>query len=150
MTQPTHGQSGTSPLLDLSWYINNIYGPGHFVTQKQSDGTYHIYRNVHIGHIPEIQYNLDKKCFEPRDVHINLESFERALEEYQFLNTFAEDLEKPEHKSKEVTESFLTLPESLQPETPRPPIKELPSEESIPWHRTLKPIKSALKVRITQ
>ena len=33
MTQPTHGWSGTSPPLDLSWYINNIYGPGHFVTR---------------------------------------------------------------------------------------------------------------------
>ena len=144
MTQPTCGQSGTLPLLDLSWYINNVYRPGHFVTQKQSDSTYHIYRNVHIGHIPEIQYNLDRKCFEPRDVHINLKPFKQV-----FLNTFAEDLENPEHESLEEKESFFTLPES-QPETPRLPIRELPSEESIPQHRALKPTKSVLKVRIAQ
>ena len=149
--------------LDLSWYINNVYGAGHFVTQKQIDGTYHIYRNVCIGHIPEIQYNLDRKCFEPKDIHISTELLEQALEEYQFLNTFAEDPEIPEHESKE-DESFFTPPESPQPETPQLPIKELspelpsflepikeePSVESIPQHRTLTPVKSILKVRFQQ
>ena len=127
-----------------------MYGTGHFVTPKQSDGTYHIYHNVYIGHIPEIQYNLDRKCFELRDIHISTELLEQALEEYQFLNTFAEDPEKPEDKSEEEKGSFFTPPESLQPETPQLPIKELPSEESIPQHRTLQPIKSALKVRSPQ
>ena len=98
-----------------------------------------------IGHIPEIQYNLDRKCFEPRDIHISTELLEQALEEYQFLNTFAEDPEKPKHKSEEEKEDFFTLPES-----PQPPIKELPSEESIPQHRTLQPVKSVLKVRFQQ
>ena len=153
-----------SALLDLTRYINSIYSAGHFVTPKQADSTYHIYRDIHIGHIPEIQYNLDRKCFEPKDVHINLELFERALEEYQFLNTFAEDPEKPEHESTEVEEKFFIPPQSLRPETPRPltkelppespsfsePIKEEPSVESIPQHRTLKPVKSALKVRFQQ
>ena len=112
------GQTAISALLDLSWYINNIYGAGHFVTPKQLDGTYHIYHNVYIRHIPEIQYNLDRKRFEPRDIHISTESFEQALEEYQFLNTFAEE-EKPKHESdKEEKEDFFTPPESPQPETP--------------------------------
>ena len=84
------------------------------------------------------------------------------LEEYQFLNTFAEDPEKPEHKSEEV-EKFFTPPESPRPET-RPlikelspelpsflePIKEEPSVKSIPRHRTWTPVKSALKVRFQQ
>ena len=130
------------------------------MTHRQADGTYHIYCDIHIGHIPEIQYNLDRKCFEPRDIHINLRSFERALEEYQFLNTFAEDPDKPEHESEEV-EKFFTPPESPQPETPQPLIKELspelpsflesikeePSVKSILRHRTLTPVKSTLKVR---
>ena len=73
---------------------------------------------MYIGHIPEIQYNLDRKCFEPRDVHISTELLEQVLEEYQFLNTFAEDLEKPKHESTEVEENFFTPPESPQPETP--------------------------------
>ena len=85
------------------------------------------------------------------------------LEEYQFLNTFAEDLEKPENESEEV-KKFFTPPESPRPETPQPlikelsseppsflePIKEEPSVESIPRHRTLTPVKSALKVRFKQ
>ena len=62
--------------LDLTRYINSVYGAGHFVTHVQADGTYHIYRDILIGHIPEIQYDSDRKCFEPRDVHINLRSFE--------------------------------------------------------------------------
>ena len=111
------GRTPISAPLDLSWYINNVYGAGHFVTQKQTDGTYHIYRNVCIGHIPEIRYNPDRKRFEPRDVHITTELLEQALEEYHFLNTFAEDPEIPEHESTE-NEEFLTPPESLQPETP--------------------------------
>ena len=99
-----------------------------------------------IGHIPEIQYNLNRKHFEPKDVHISTELLEQALEEYQFLNMFAEDLEKPENESTEVEEKFFTPPQSPQPETPRPlikellpelpsflePIKEEPSVESIP------------------
>ena len=138
-----------------------MYGAEHFVTQKQSDDTYHIYRNVCIGHIPEIQYNLDRKHFEPKDIHISTELLEQAIEEYQFLNTFAEDPETPEHESTEVEEKFFTPPQSPQPEIPRPlnkelspelpsflePIKEEPSVESIPRHRTLK---SALKVRFQQ
>ena len=149
--------------LDLTWYINSIYGAGHFVTHRQADSTYHIYCDIHIGHIPEIRYNLDRKCFQPRDVHINLRPFEQALEEYQFLNMFAEDPEKPKHESEEV-EKFFTPPESPRPKTPQPPIKELspeppsflepikeePSVESIPRHRTLTPVKSALKVRFQQ
>ena len=61
-------------------------------------------------------------------------------------------------------ENFFIPPESPQPETPQPPIKELlpelpsflepikkePSNKSIPQHRTLQPIKSALKVKIQQ
>ena len=102
-----------------------------------------------IGHIPKIQYNLARKCFESRGVHISTELLEQALEEYQFLNTFAEDPEKPEHESEE-KEDFFTPPESPQPETPQPPIKELPSEESIPQHRILRPVKSVLKVKFQQ
>ena len=71
-----------SALLDLSWYTNNIYGSGHFVTPKQTDSTYHIYRNMYIGYIPEIQYNLDKKHLEPKDVHISTKLLEQVLEEY--------------------------------------------------------------------
>ena len=52
-------------------------------------------------HIPEIQYNLDTKSFEPRNVHITTKLLEQALDEYQFLNMFAEDPEKPEHESEE-------------------------------------------------
>ena len=140
-----HGRMPISALLDLSWYTNNIYGSGHSVTPKQTDGTYHIYHNMCIGHVPEIQYNLDRKCFEPRDIHISTELLEQALEEYQFLNMFAEDPEKPELELEEEKEDFFTLPESPQPETPQPPIKEIPSEESIPQHRTLQPVKSVLK-----
>ena len=103
-----------------------------------------------IRHIPKIQYSLDRKHFEPRDVHISTELLEQVLEEYQFLNTFAEDPEKPEHEPEEEKEDFFTPPESPQPETPRAPIKELLSEESIPQHRTLQPIKSVLKVRFQQ
>ena len=42
---------------------------------------------------------------------------------------FAEDPEIPEHKSTEV-ENFFIPPESPQPETPRPLIKELSPESS--------------------
>ena len=122
------------------------------MTQKQADDTYHIYRNVCIGYIPEIRYNSDRKRFEPKDVHISTELLEQALKEYHFFNTFAEDPEIPEHESTE-DEEFLTPPESPQPETPRPPIKELspePSVKSTPQHRTLTPVKSALKVRFQQ
>ena len=49
------------------------------------------------------------------------------LEEYQFLNTFAEDPEIPEHESEEV-EKFFTPPESPRPQTPQPLIKELSPE----------------------
>ena len=73
---------------------------------------------------------------------------------------FAQDLEIPKHESTEI-EDFLTPPELPQPETPQPLIKELspelpsflepireePSAESIPQHRTLTPVKSILKAR---
>ena len=76
---------------------------------------------------------------------------------------FTEDPEIPKHESTEIKD-FLTPPESPQPETPRPlikelspelpsflePIKEEPSVESILRHRTLTPVKSALKVRFQQ
>ena len=115
-----------------------------------------------IGHIPEIQYNPDRKRFEPKDVHISTEFLEQALREYHFFNTFAEDLEIPE-QSEEI-EKFFTPPESPLPEKPRPlikelspepppflePIKEEPSVKSTPRHRTLTPVKSALKVRFQQ
>ena len=114
-------------------------------------------------HIPEIRYNPDRKRFEPKDIHISTELLEQALKEYHFFNTFAEDPEIPEHESTEV-ENFFTPPESPQPETPRPlikelspeppsflePIKEEPSVKSTPRHRTLTPVKSALKVRFQQ
>ena len=111
------GRTPISVPLDLTRYINSVYGAGHFVTHRQADGTYHIYRDILIGHIPEIQYDSDRKRFEPRDVHINLRSFERTLEEYQFLNTFTEDPKISEHESEEV-EKFFTPPESPQPKTP--------------------------------
>ena len=111
------GRMPISALLDLTQYINSVYGTGHLVTHRQADSTYHIYRDILIGHIPEIQYDLDRKRFEPRDVHINLRSFERTLEEYQFLNMFAEDPEIPKHESEEV-EKFFTPPESPRPQTP--------------------------------
>ena len=104
------------------------------------------------GHIPEIQYNPDRKRFEPKDVHISTELLEQVIKEYHFFNTFAEDLEIPEHESTEDKE-FLTPPESPRPEAPRPLIKELspePPVKSIPQHRTLTPVKSALKVRFQQ
>ena len=66
----------------------------------------------------EIQYNLDTKSFEPRNIHITTELLKQALDEYQFLNMFAEDPEKPEHESEEEKESFFTPPESPQPDTP--------------------------------
>ena len=72
---------------------------------------------MYIGHIPEIQYNIDEKHFEPRNIHITTELLEQALNQYQFLNMFAEDPEKPKHESEE-EESFFTPPESPQPETP--------------------------------
>lgn len=155
-TQMTHGQTrislprttATAP-LDLIWYINNIYGPQHFVTTEQLDGTYHIYHNMRIGDISEIQYNLNRKRFEPRNVHLDLEYLQRVLEEYQFLDMFMEDSEISE-KPKEVEESFFTPPESLQPSTPQPCIRELPSETSVLQHRTLTPAKSSLKVRFSQ
>ena len=71
-----------------------------------------------IGHIPEIQYNLDRKRSEPKDVHISTELLKQALEEYQFLNTFAEDPETPKHESTEVEEKFFTPLQSPQPEKP--------------------------------
>ena len=113
------GRTPISAPLDLTRYIyiNSVYGAGHFVTHVQADGTYHIYRDILIGHIPEIRYDSDRKCFEPRDIHINLRSFERMLEEYRFLSTFAEDPEIPEHESEEI-EKFSTPPESPQPKTP--------------------------------
>ena len=76
------GRMPISAPLDLTQYINSVYGAGHFVTHIQADSTYHIYRDILIGHIPEIQYDSDRKRFEPRDVHINLRSFERTLDEY--------------------------------------------------------------------
>ena len=112
------GQTAISALLDLRWYINNIYGAGHFITPKQSDSTYHIYHNIYVRYIPEIQYGLDSRCFKPRDIIITTDLLEDTIKEYQFLNTFAEDLEKPKHESTEVEESFFTPPESPQPETP--------------------------------
>ena len=140
----------TAP-LDLSLYINRIYGPQHFVTTKQPDGTYHIYRNIRIGEIPGIQYNLNRNRFEPREVHLDFEYLRSALEEYQFRDIFEEDQKKPEHKSEEEEDGeFLTPPESPQPETPRPRVRELPSEKSTPQHRTLTPSKSALKVKFAQ
>ena len=78
-----------------------MYRAGHFVTQKQTDDTYHIYHNVCIGYIPEIRYNPNRKHFEPKDVHISTELLEQALKEYYFFNTFAEDPEIPEHESTE-------------------------------------------------
>ena len=138
----------TAP-LDLSLYINRIYGPQHFVTTKQPDGTFHIYRNIRIGEIPGIQYNLNRNRFEPRDVHLDFEYLRSALEEYQFrdiFDVFEEDPEIPRIPE----ESFFTPPESPQPETPRPRVRELPSERSIPQHRTLTPSKSALKVKLAQ
>ena len=171
-TWPACGRIAISVLRDLSWYINNIYRTGHFVTPKQTDDTYHVYREIYVGHIPEVQYNLDREHFEPRDIHITTKLLEQALEEYNFLNTFTEDLETPEHDSSD-EENFVTPPQSPTPETPWPsieellpepslllePVKEKPLEtsitesplvESIPRHRTLKPTKSALKVRFQQ
>ena len=145
----------TAP-LDLSLYINRIYGPQHFVTTKQSDGTYHIYHNIRIGEIPGVQYNLNRNRFEPREVHLDFEYLRSTLEEYQFRDIFdlfedPETPEKPEHKSeKDEDGEFLTPPESPQPETPQPRVRELPSEKSIPQHRTLTPSKSALKVKFAQ
>ena len=137
----------TAP-LDLSLYINNIYGPQHFVTTKQSDGTYHIYRNVQIGEISGIEYNLNRNRFKPRNVHLDFTHLENALKEYKPLGTLTGD---PEQKSEEDEDGeFLTPPESPQPETPRPRVRELPSEKSIPQHRTLTPSKSALKVKFSQ
>ena len=92
-TRISFPQNTTTALLDLSWYINNIYGPQHSVTTKQADGTYHIYQNIQIGEISGIQYNLNRKRFEPKEVHLDLDYLQRALEEYQFLDTFAEDPE---------------------------------------------------------
>ena len=135
-------------------YINRIYGPQHFVTTKQSDGTYHIYRNIRIGEIPGIQYNLNRNRFEPREVHLDFEYLRSALEEYQFRDIFdiyEEEKEKPEQKPEEDEDGeFLTPPESPQPETPRPRVRELPSEKSTPQHRILTPSKSALKVKFAQ
>ena len=82
-----------------------------------------MYRNVCIGHIPEIRYNPNRKRFEPKDIHISTELLKQALREYHFFNTFAEDPEIPEHKSEEI-EKFFTPPESPLPEKPRPLIRE--------------------------
>ena len=97
-----------------------------------------------IGHIPEIRYNPDRKRFEPKDVHISTELLEQALKEYHFFNTFAEDPEIPKHESTEDQE-FLTPPESPQPETPQPLIKELSPEPST----FLEPIKEEPSVKST-
>ena len=80
--------------------------------------------------------------------HLDFTYLENALKEYKPLGTLAENPEKPERKSEE--DRFFTPPESPQPETPRPRVRELPSEKSIPQHRTLTPSKSALKVKFTQ
>ena len=89
-TQLTHGWTVISALLDLSRYINSIYGTGHFT-----------YIATCTLDIPEIQYDIDRKSFKPRDIHIDTKLLEQALEVLQFLIMFAEDPEKPEHESTE-------------------------------------------------
>lgn len=95
--------------------------------------------------------------FEPRDIIITTDLIEQALEEYQFLNTFAED---PEKIPVPFEESFFTPPESPEPNTLRVTPKELSPELelllvikkelkeppiSIPQHQTLQPAKSSLR-----